>query len=233
MVVFDVTHQKGRLALSLLPEVVRPELEVAEPLPGVLRELAHPCGECKGTGLESWRKLWAAGSHSCQKLVFFPSSVSGCCGQTGVKKEGDDVWMMMMAVQSLECSPQYLAFLFHLSERHGPHHPSWRNAWTVKTSSPSFVWPGLKMASREKDSSSGEAGTQHEREMFMCCSDMSSFSLSSPLRGDTHTFVSAVQISLQTTVLFLHWSTRPFKPLRQLLSLWTQTCSLWTKPLNH
>lgn len=39
-----------RLALCLLPEVVRPELEIAEPLLGVLRKLAHLAVGVRGQG---------------------------------------------------------------------------------------------------------------------------------------------------------------------------------------
>lgn len=46
----DVTDQERWLALRLLPEVMRPQLEVAESLPGVLRELTHLAVCVRGQG---------------------------------------------------------------------------------------------------------------------------------------------------------------------------------------
>lgn len=46
----NVTNQEGRLALSLLPEVVRPQLEMAKPLRGVLWKLAHLAMGVRGQG---------------------------------------------------------------------------------------------------------------------------------------------------------------------------------------
>lgn len=48
--VADDTNQEGRLELSLLHEAVRPQLEVGESLPSVLRELAHLAVCVRGRG---------------------------------------------------------------------------------------------------------------------------------------------------------------------------------------
>lgn len=45
-----MTDQERWLALGFLPEVVRPQLEVAESLPGVLGELTHPAVCVRGQG---------------------------------------------------------------------------------------------------------------------------------------------------------------------------------------
>lgn len=46
----NVTNQEGPLAPGLISEVVRPQLEMTEPLLGVLRKLAHPAVGVRGQG---------------------------------------------------------------------------------------------------------------------------------------------------------------------------------------
>lgn len=46
----NATNQEGRRALGFFPKVVRPQLEVAEPLPGILGKLAHPSVGVRGQG---------------------------------------------------------------------------------------------------------------------------------------------------------------------------------------
>lgn len=70
-----VTNQEGPLDRCLLFKVMRPELEMAEPLPGVLRQLAHLAVGVRGQGSrpggDSWLLVAAVFRRSVGSLSSF------------------------------------------------------------------------------------------------------------------------------------------------------------------